>query len=406
MPHCQISINKRFHISKIIGLFSALGLSLVILVGLLGCSGLDTTDEDIAPLAFNAYQQQTVSDLKKHRVFQQLAKKDEVFFNAPNEWRPSSLPKDRTPDKGILLVHGLGDSPWSFSDIAQVLAEEGFLVRTVLLPGHGTTPNDMLDVSAEQWQLVVHQQAKQLEMDVLGDVYLGGFSTGANLILDYAYQHPSIAGLALFSPGFKSSLPFQWVTPALSKVRPWLMTSSSDVATQTPVRYMAMPTNGFAQFYRTSLLAQKLLEKPYDKPVIMVAAEHDSVIDTQYLLKVFQTTFTNPESRLIWYGNYPNNVTDDSRILVRTDRIEDQRISQFSHMGLLFSPDNVLYGSEGGLRICMNSLDDDEIKACEDGAETWFSAWGYQKEGKIHARLTFNPYFLWQNSIMVKVLGS
>lgn len=41
---------------------------------------------------------------------------------------------------GILLVHGLGDSPWSFSDIAQSLAANGILVRTVLLPGCGTQP--------------------------------------------------------------------------------------------------------------------------------------------------------------------------------------------------------------------------------------------------------------------------
>lgn len=404
MQTSQPKMKKRFRLGKIAGVFSTLGITLIVLMGILGCSGLKTPSNDIHPIAFSDYQRQTVIDLKNHREFQQLGRQSELLFNEPREWQPHHPTKGSIPKKGILLVHGLGDSPWSFIDIAPVLAEQGFLVRTVLLPGHGTTPIDMLNVSAEQWQAVVYKQAKQLELDVSGPVYLGGFSTGANLILDYAYQHPSIAGLALFSPGFKSSVPFQWTALALSKVKPWLMPTDNDEAMQTPVRYMVVPTNGFAQYYRTSVLAQKLLNHPYEKPVIMVASEHDSVVDTQYLLEVFQRNFTNPKSRFIWYGNLPKNVTDTSRILVRTDRIEVQHISQFSHMGVLFSPKNPLYGRNGQLLICENSMNDEERKACESGAPLWFSAWGYHEEGKVHARLTFNPYFSWQNTVMLDVL--
>src|SRR5476649_67099 len=107
----------------------------------------------------------------------------ELAWNAPREWRPTGVPKG-----GILLVHGLGDSPWSFHDVGAKLAEQGFLVRTVLLPGHGTQPADMLDVTLEQWQQVVREQAAILSREV-PKVYLGGFSTGANLVLDYAYGH-------------------------------------------------------------------------------------------------------------------------------------------------------------------------------------------------------------------------
>ncbi len=404
MLYCQPLIEKYCRKKKTVSIFSTLSLFFVILASLLGCSGLDATDKGTPPLSFSDYQQKTIAELNEYRVFQQLARQDELSFNSPNEWQPHGDLKTSKPNKGILLVHGLGDSPWSFTDIAQVLADDGFLVRTVLLPGHGTSPDNMLDIRAEQWQSVVFQQAKQLQLDVAGEVYLGGFSTGANLILDYAYQDDSIAGLVLFSPGFKSRLPFQWVAPALSKVKPWIITPDDDIAAQTPVRYMTVPTNGFAQYYRTSVLAQQLLDEPYDKPVFMVASEHDSVIDTPYLLEIFQRNFTHPNSRLIWYGNLPEHVSDTARILVRTDRIEAQRISQFSHMGVLFSPDNPLYGSEGDLRICQNNLNDDERKECESGAPLWFSAWGYHEEGKVHARLTFNPYFSWQNSVMLDVL--
>ena len=62
-------------------------------------------------------------------------RKMELEANLPKEYRP-----EHSDGRGILLVHGLGDSPWSFSDIAQSLAANGILVRTVLLPGCGTQP--------------------------------------------------------------------------------------------------------------------------------------------------------------------------------------------------------------------------------------------------------------------------
>jgi len=62
-------------------------------------------------------------------------------------------------------------------------------------------------------------------------------------------------------------------------------------------------------------------------------------------------------------------------------------------MSPLFAPSNAYYGAQGEHRMCMNSFDDDAIARCERGEEVWFSAWGYEEQGKIHARLTWNPYF-------------
>ncbi|TRO35171.1 alpha/beta fold hydrolase [Pseudomonas sp. ALS1131] len=366
------------------------------------CTSMSSMTRPVSSVSFADYRSSSLKLLATER--QQFSNNaDELQWNAPQEWQPAPSQPGTKPRKGVLLVHGLGDSPWSFHDLAPQLASQGFLVRTILLPGHGTHPEDLLDVTAEQWQEVVYEQAQTLEQDVDGPVYLGGFSTGANLVLDYAYGHPEIAGLILVSPGFKS-FPFGWLAPMLSHIRPWLVSPDGSVKNQTPVRYMNVPTNAYAQFYRTSALAQELLTQPYNKPVFMVVAQHDSVIDTDYLLDVFQHSFTHPQSRLIWYGTPPEGLHADHRVLVKVDRIPAQRISQFSHMGLLFSPSNPLYGGDGSLRICLNSLSSQDTQACEDGVQTWYSDWGYREDGKIHARLTFNPYFDWQTKIMAEVL--
>ncbi|KPW06173.1 Lysophospholipase [Pseudomonas amygdali pv. aesculi] len=171
--------------------------SLLSLLTLQACTSM--AESEAPTQRFEDYRQQTIELIRKQRNFQTADHEAELGWNAPRQWTPTGTPKG-----GVLLVHGLGDSAWSFNDVAQKLADQGYLVRTVLLPGHGTRPEDMLDVRLEQWQQVVREQTQQLSREV-PNVYLGGFSTGANLVLDYAYDHEEIAGLVLFSPAFRSN---------------------------------------------------------------------------------------------------------------------------------------------------------------------------------------------------------
>lgn len=352
--------------------------------------------------SFADYRQQTIELIEQRRSFQSADHEAELQWNAPQEWRPAGQLRG-----GVLLVHGLGDSPWSFHDVGAKLAAQGFLVRTVLLPGHGTQPSDMLDVTLKQWQSVVREQAQTLSREV-PEVYLGGFSTGANLVLDYAYDHDEIAGLILFSPAFRSDSSYAWLTQWIAWARPWLASPTDPVRPlQTPVRYLNVPTNGFAQFYRSSTLAQKrLAQRTYDKPVFVAITQHDSVLDTGFVLDSFNQRFSNPASRLIWYGDSPADAAKTPRVLVRKDYLPDYRISQFSHMGLLFSPGNPLYGVDGKQRICWNGQETPDMQKCLAGEPVWYSDWGYRETGKTHARLTFNPYFDWQSEVMTRVLLS
>lgn len=377
------------------------GLAGLLLLGLLGgCAsdagpGLQTVHD-----SFAAYEADTLRRVAARRGAQAPDALQEARLNAPREWRPVGRPTRG----GVLLVHGLGDSPWSFHDLGPELARQGFLARSVLLPGHGTVPEDMLEVTLEDWRRTVAEQAELLRRDA-GAVYLGGFSTGANLVLDHAYADPRVAGLLLFSPAFRASVPFGWVTPLLRHVRPWLVAPTA-AAESIPVRYSVVPTNGFAQFHRSSQRAQRHLGSgSFDKPVLMVLAASDSVVDTAHAVEAFRTRFPHPDARLVWYGTPPPS-QGDTRMLVQPDALPAWRISQFSHMGVLFAPDNPLYGREGRLRLCRNGHDAQATQACLRGGELWFSEWGYREPGKVHARLTFNPYFDWQAGVMAGVLDA
>ncbi|EGJ49452.1 alpha/beta hydrolase [Desulfocurvibacter africanus] len=370
-----------------------------LLAALAACSSTQTSVAPLGQASFALYQAETRQWLEEHRHFQGPDKAAELDWNMPQEWRPAGV-----PSKGVLLVHGLGDSPWSFCDLGPELARQGFLVRSVLLPGHGTQPADLMHPSLADWRQVVREQAAILAREV-AQIYLGGFSTGANLVVDYALDNPEVAGLLLFSPAFKSDSAYDWVTPWIAWARPWLRIPDANRPQQTPVRYLNTPTNGFAQFYRSSAAVRSgLARKTYDKPALLVTVRHDSVLDVRHTLETFTKRFTHPSSRLVWYGSLPEGTSVPPRVLVRSDYLPEQRISQFSHMGVLFSPRNPLYGEQGGLRLCWNGQDEDGLRQCMEGAQVWYSAWGYREPGKIHARLTFNPYFDWQAEVMAQVL--
>jgi hypothetical protein len=137
--------------------------------------------------------------------------------------------------------------------------------------------------------------------------------------------------------------------------------------------------------------------------VAIIVSEHDSVIDVPYTLNLFDKSFIHPDSRLIYYGKPVPGYSQ--RITFLADKLPQWRISSFSHMGVLFAPDNELYGFDGSQRMCENGQEEDKYNLCLAGEEIWYSAWGYNEPAKIHARLTFNPYFFLQSEIVLSVFN-
>ena len=60
--------------------------------------------------------------------------------NPPNRNRSFELAVDE-PQGGILLLHGLTDSPYTLHDLGEKLHEQGYWVIGLRLPAHGTAPS-------------------------------------------------------------------------------------------------------------------------------------------------------------------------------------------------------------------------------------------------------------------------
>jgi len=109
---------------------------------------------------------------------------------------------------GVVLLHGLTDSPYSLRSIGEHLAARGFRVVGLRLPGHGTAPAGLLSFEVEDMQAAVRLAMRDLrrQLGTSAPIYMVGYSNGAAIAVDYALSAlegdslPRPAGLVLISP--------------------------------------------------------------------------------------------------------------------------------------------------------------------------------------------------------------
>ncbi len=107
----------------------------------------------------------------------------------------SSPGKGERSGVGIVVTHGFTGNPCSTRPLGEALAERGFAVEVLRLPGHGTHWRDMLETRYRDWYGEVERGLDR----VLGAgrrPVLVGLSMGGTLSLDLACQRPAdVAGL-------------------------------------------------------------------------------------------------------------------------------------------------------------------------------------------------------------------
>ncbi|AJE87266.1 esterase [Streptomyces albus] len=100
---------------------------------------------------------------------------------------------------GALILHGFTGSPQGLRPQAEAFAAAGYTVEMPLLPGHGTTVEDMAKYGWADWTKAVDAAYRDLAARCDSVVVLG-LSMGGALTLWLAWEHPEIAGIVLVNP--------------------------------------------------------------------------------------------------------------------------------------------------------------------------------------------------------------
>ena len=91
---------------------------------------------------------------------------------------------------GVLMIHGLTDSPYSMRHLARVFEEQGYYVLAMRMPGHGTIPSGLLTARWEDWMAATYLGARHVREKIGKDLpfFMVGYSNGGALTVKYIME--------------------------------------------------------------------------------------------------------------------------------------------------------------------------------------------------------------------------
>lgn len=312
-------------------------------------------------LSFADYVAQSRDMIRKVRAANSVINLNKaVAGNSPFELAPAGAAaagREKKYRRGILLTHGLSDSPYFMRHLAEFFQSQGFRVLAVLLPGHGTLPGDMLDIKWQEWLKTVAYGTDKLaaEVDV---VYLGGYSAGGALSIYQSLQDKRIRGLFLFAPALdithKAAFAnwhklLSWLFPRLK----WL-----DIKPDKDLyKYESFANNTAAQMYALTLaLHAKLRSYELNIPIFTVASEDDKTVKTSVTLE-FMLGQSNPANQMIVYATDAKKHAQDytaNKVEWVNSIVSEQKILSSAHTAILIPPDDEHYGFDGEYANCIH----------------------------------------------------
>ena len=89
---------------------------------------------------------------------------------------------------GVLLMHGLTDSPYSVRAEAELYVKQGFYALSLRVPGHGTIPGALTVAKWEDWRAAARLGARHVRGRVPAPLpfHVVGYSNGGALAVQYA----------------------------------------------------------------------------------------------------------------------------------------------------------------------------------------------------------------------------
>lgn len=291
--------------------------------------------------------------------------------------------------RGVLLTHGLSDSPYHMRHLGEFFRRNGFRVMALLLPGHGTQPGDLLEVRWEDWADTVAYGVKCLAEEV-EEVYLAGFSAGAALSLYQAGNDERVRGLFLFSPALQIAQRARW--SSMHQLYSWLFPMSAWLSVMPDLdrfKYESFCMNAVTQMWR---LTQALQSGELRIPVFMAASADDATVVSAASLELLARV-RHPLRHLVWYSKH-----DPERMDVewRMSMVPGKRIVSSAHTAIVMPPYDAHYGEAGRYANCLHYCEIDKAHYAACMASTTALRGEVTpanlKYGLLQ-RLTYNPYY-------------
>jgi len=120
--------------------------------------------------------------------------------------------------RGLLLLHGAGGgTAWDMKEFASVAHKRGYSIWLPSLPGYGTKPSDLIDVTLDDWLTEAREGAERL-LKSCDTVAVVGHSVGGLLALVLAADGNNVSRVIAWAAPWRINSVLLSLLPVLTKL--------------------------------------------------------------------------------------------------------------------------------------------------------------------------------------------
>lgn len=234
-------------------------------------------------------------------------------------WNRSFMWSTESPKAAVLLLHGMSDSPYSLRHLGERLHTAGATVIGLRMPGHGTVPAGLVELTWQDMDAAVRLAVRHLAKQAAGrPLYLIGYSTGAALAVHYALATlndsalPKVERIALLSPaiGVSPAAALAVWQARLGHLLGLDKLAWSDILPEyDPFKYNSFAVNAADVVYRlTDEIQQRLTEQTGREgglaalpPILAFSSVVDATVSTPALVKGLFTRLPAGDHELVLF---------------------------------------------------------------------------------------------------------
>lgn len=221
--------------------------------------------------------------------------------------RPFYFPKG---DHGILLIHGYTGSAAHMLPLGEKLHQAGFAVKGMLLPGHGTHPEEMKKTAWQDWLQAARMEAQEMQKQY-AHFSVAGLSMGGVLSLLIAQDMDVTACVSIAAP-MKTVTKMRWLAPIAAPLLPMLHHARSGPARNNidqkyAIGYSSYPTKSV---HDLSVLMRKARQhlSLIECPLLTVQSRMDETV-TADSPQIIQEGVSSKVRAELWLDHAPHVCT-------------------------------------------------------------------------------------------------
>ncbi len=213
---------------------------------------------------------------------------------------------DDKNEVGLVFSHGYMSAPEEIRSLAEYLFEKGINVYVPRLRGHGTDPEVLKSVSAQDWE-TDFERAFTAMRQVCSKVFIGGFSTGGLLALLHAAQYKVDGVIALNSALKLHDLRVSYVIPTLhffnemisylnaKGIQEWIDNSHTE---QLKVNYLKHPISSVAQLEKVMSKVEQTV-KNVTAPILIIQGDNDPTVKRESAQLIYDNVSSKDKKLLL-----------------------------------------------------------------------------------------------------------